>query len=76
MGATLFDFDTISDGKAKVIPRSLATAGLDELENVRRQWLIDAKGAEFHEDVDNLLLFWQLCNPIHVGVSKERIFVP
>ena len=50
--------------------------GFHEFENVGRKGLEDAEGAEFHEDVDDLLLFGQLGNPVSVSVGKEGIFAP
>ena len=50
--------------------------GFHEFKNVRRKGLEDAEGAEFHEDVDDLLLFGQLGNPVSVSVGKEGIFAP
>ena len=49
---------------------------MEEFEDVARQWLEDTECGEFHEDIDDFLFFWHLCNPVHVGVCKEWIFFP
>ena len=50
--------------------------GLHKLEDVGGQGLEDTEGAEFHEEVDNLVFFGQVGNPVGIGVCEEGIFAP
>ena len=49
---------------------------LDELEDVARQGLCDAKSRKFHEDIDDLLFLWEVGNAVDIAVSEQGISFP
>ena len=63
-------------GKSDAALAELFGERLEKLEDVARQGLEHAEGAEFHEDVDHLLVFGRRRNPIGEGFGKEGIFAP
>ena len=49
---------------------------LQEFQYIRRQWLCYTQCWQFHEDIDNLFIFWKRSNPVNIFISKQRIFTP
>ena len=49
---------------------------MDKVKDIAAKRLCDTKGGEFHEDIDDLLFLWQLCDAVDIGIGKQGITIP